>query len=334
MVEGRLEPADGAPGPVPQQGLQHGELGHLLHVRRGLFGALFLMSQFLQSGLGDSPLRAGLHLLPGRPFPCSSPRSWTPSPTSTATVPSWRSAWRCRPSGSGGSRSRHAGVTFGGVLAGLLVAGVGIGIVFPTVANGVMTSVGPEETGIASGTSATLRELGVSSESLSPRPSSRTPATTHRTRPSSPTSAMRWLCAAFSAAGIFVSLAYPAHRTTAPVPPVPPGANRRDDRRGGPGLTPTRHPMSRPRPLARAGGRGPSEAHEREPRELRELREPRELRELRERGSHHDHRHPQAGRGRRPRRRQGRLPGLERRRPGRVRRRVLRGRAPSCPAPT
>ncbi len=43
---------------------------------------------------------------------------------------------------------------------GLIVAGVGIGIVFLTVAHGVMTSVGPDETGIASGTSATLRELG------------------------------------------------------------------------------------------------------------------------------------------------------------------------------
>ena len=30
----------------------------------GLFGALFLMSQLLQTGLGYSPLQAGLRLLP------------------------------------------------------------------------------------------------------------------------------------------------------------------------------------------------------------------------------------------------------------------------------
>jgi MFS family permease len=41
-----------------------------------------------------------------------------------------------------------------------LIAGVGIGMVFPTVANAVLGSVPLSEAGVASGTNSTLRELG------------------------------------------------------------------------------------------------------------------------------------------------------------------------------
>jgi MFS family permease len=40
------------------------------------------------------------------------------------------------------------------------VAGIGVGMVFPTVANGVLGSVPPAEAGVASGTNGALRELG------------------------------------------------------------------------------------------------------------------------------------------------------------------------------
>jgi MFS family permease len=42
----------------------------------------------------------------------------------------------------------------------LTVAGVGIGMVFPTVANAVLASVPPAEAGVASGANSTMRELG------------------------------------------------------------------------------------------------------------------------------------------------------------------------------
>ncbi|MEU3370421.1 MFS transporter [Streptomyces sp. NPDC006660] len=190
----------------------------------GLFGALFLMSQFLQSGLGDSPLRAGLHLL-----------AWTAVSMFIAPVvgpladkygnrPFMALGMALQAIGFGWvALVATPGVTFGGVLAGLLVAGVGIGIVFPTVANGVMTSVGPEETGIASGTSATLRELGgVFGVAFTATAFAHAGNyTSHQTLITHFSHAL-WLCAAFSAAGIFVSLAYPAHRAAAPAPPVPP----------------------------------------------------------------------------------------------------------------
>jgi hypothetical protein len=40
------------------------------------------------------------------------------------------------------------------------VAGIGVGMVFPTVANAVLGSVPPAEAGVASGTNSTIREIG------------------------------------------------------------------------------------------------------------------------------------------------------------------------------
>jgi MFS family permease len=52
------------------------------------------------------------------------------------------------------------GVAYGEMAIALLVAGVGISMCFPTVANAVMSSVPEQEAGVASGTNSTLRELG------------------------------------------------------------------------------------------------------------------------------------------------------------------------------
>ena len=49
---------------------------------------------------------------------------------------------------------------YGELIAPLLVAGVGISMVFPTVANAVLGAVRPHEVGPASGTNSALRELG------------------------------------------------------------------------------------------------------------------------------------------------------------------------------
>lgn len=180
----------------------------------GLFGALFLMSQFLQSGLGDSPFTAGLHLL-----------AWTGVSMFIAPVvgpladkygnrPFMALGMGLQAAGFGWvAMVARPGVSFGGVIGGLIVAGAGIGIVFPTVANGVMTSVGPDLTGIASGTSATLREVGgvfgvALTASVFSHPGN---YTSHSTFITSFSHAL-WLCAALSAAGLFLSLAYPGLR--------------------------------------------------------------------------------------------------------------------------
>lgn len=176
-----------------------------------LFGALFLMAQFFQSGLGESPLRAGLHLL-----------AWTgvsmfigpvvgPLADKFGNRPFMAMGMALQAIGFGWVAMAAApGVGFGGLVGAMLVAGVGIGIVFPTVATGVMTSVGPDQAGIASGSSATLRELGgvfgvAATATVFAHPGN---YTSHQTFITNFSHALG-LCAALSAVGAIVALTYP-----------------------------------------------------------------------------------------------------------------------------
>jgi len=127
----------------------------------GLFGTLFLMAQFFQNALGNSPLEAGVRLLP-----------WTATPMIVAPI-------------AGGLADRFGnrlfmvlGMTMQAVGLGwvaliaepnmsyvelgiaLTIAGVGTSLCWPTVANAVMGSVPPQEAGVASGTNSAVREVG------------------------------------------------------------------------------------------------------------------------------------------------------------------------------
>jgi EmrB/QacA subfamily drug resistance transporter len=127
----------------------------------GLFGALFLMAQFLQTGLGQSPLAAGLRLLP-----------WTATPMLIAPVAgALADRYGNRPFMLGGLALQAIGLGWVALIAkqgvgywelgiALTVAGVGTSLCFPTVANAVLASVPLEEAGVASGTNSAVRELG------------------------------------------------------------------------------------------------------------------------------------------------------------------------------
>jgi EmrB/QacA subfamily drug resistance transporter len=126
-----------------------------------LFGTLFLMAQFFQIALGNSPLGAGLRLLP-----------WTAAPMVIAPVAGALSErYGNRPFIAGGLALQTIGLAWVALIAApgmgylqlglaLTVAGVGISLCFPTVANAVMGSVPQAEAGVASGTNSMLRELG------------------------------------------------------------------------------------------------------------------------------------------------------------------------------
>ncbi|AUY47663.1 MFS transporter [Streptomyces sp. CB01881] len=126
-----------------------------------LFGALFLMSQFLQIGLGNSPLAAGLWILP-----------WTATPMVVAPIAGALSErFGNRPFMAAGLALQAAGLGWVAAIAApgmgyaqlsvaLTVAGVGTSMCFPTVANAVMGSVPQQEAGVASGTNSAIRELG------------------------------------------------------------------------------------------------------------------------------------------------------------------------------
>jgi MFS family permease len=127
----------------------------------GLFGTLFLMSQFFQVALGHSPLHAGLDLLP-----------WTGAPMVVAPIAGALSErYGNRPFMAAGLALQTIGLTWIALIAepgmgylqlglALTVAGIGISLCFPTVANAVMSSVPLQEAGVASGTNSMLRELG------------------------------------------------------------------------------------------------------------------------------------------------------------------------------
>jgi EmrB/QacA subfamily drug resistance transporter len=127
----------------------------------GLFGALFLMSQFFQTAQGRTPLQTGAALL-----------VWSAWGFFVAPA-TGRAAGRYgnRPFMFAGLILQTAGFACLALMAHrhtgyleiaplLALAGIGGPMVFTTVAGEVMASVAPEQIGIASGTNNALRELG------------------------------------------------------------------------------------------------------------------------------------------------------------------------------
>ena len=127
----------------------------------GMVGALFLMPQFLQTALGNSPLQAGIRMLP-----------WTATPMVIAPIAgALADRYGNRPFMALGMALQAIGLGWVALVASpgmgylelglaLTIAGVGTSMCFPTVANAVVGSVPPEEVGVASGTNSTMRELG------------------------------------------------------------------------------------------------------------------------------------------------------------------------------
>jgi EmrB/QacA subfamily drug resistance transporter len=127
----------------------------------GLFSAVFFMAQFLQTVLGESPLRAGLELIP-----------WTGtvmlvSPLSGALVdrigerPLVVAGMLMQAAGFAWvALEARAGLPYSHMVAPLILAGVGISTAIPAVQNAVVSGVGPEQIGNASGTFSMARQLG------------------------------------------------------------------------------------------------------------------------------------------------------------------------------
>jgi len=126
-----------------------------------LFGVLFLIMQFLQIALGYSPLAAGLRTLP-----------WTGAPVIVAPIagaladrfggkPFMLVGLALQAIGLGWIAAiAKPGMSYTWLAVAFGVAGVGISMCFPTVANAVVGSVPDSEMGIASGTNSAVREIG------------------------------------------------------------------------------------------------------------------------------------------------------------------------------
>ncbi|MBD0839063.1 MFS transporter [Streptomyces sp. TRM68416] len=127
----------------------------------GMFGSIFLLSQYMQGVLGYSPTEAGLRMLP-----------WTGMPMLVAPIAGML-ADRIggRPVVATGLFLQAAGLgylayvlttdaSYGIQLPGLVISGIGMALFFAPASAVVMSSVRAAEQGIASGANNALREIG------------------------------------------------------------------------------------------------------------------------------------------------------------------------------
>jgi EmrB/QacA subfamily drug resistance transporter len=127
----------------------------------GVFGSIFLLSQFFQTTQGLSPLESGLRVLP-----------WTIMPMFVAPVAGLLSdRIGARPLMASGLALQAIAiawlaavstptVAYTALLVPFILAGTGMALVFAPAANSVLNSVRPEEAGQASGATNAIRELG------------------------------------------------------------------------------------------------------------------------------------------------------------------------------
>ncbi|MEU9142742.1 DHA2 family efflux MFS transporter permease subunit [Streptomyces sp. NPDC048349] len=127
----------------------------------GMFGSIFLLSQFLQGVAGYSPTQAGLRMLP-----------WTGMPMIVAPISGILSdRIGGRPVIAAGLGLQALGlawfavilsadVSYAAQLPALILSGIGMGLYFAPASNVLMSTVSPADQGKASGTNNALREVG------------------------------------------------------------------------------------------------------------------------------------------------------------------------------
>lgn len=128
----------------------------------GVFGAIFLLSQFLQVSMGYGALEAGLRAAP-----------WTLAPLIVAPVSGFiirRSGVRAvivaglllQALALGWIVSvTGASTEYGRVVPPMLLAGIGMGLTVAPLANAVLMGRGAREHGVAASVSSTIRQLGM-----------------------------------------------------------------------------------------------------------------------------------------------------------------------------
>jgi EmrB/QacA subfamily drug resistance transporter len=127
----------------------------------GMFGSIFLLTQFFQTAQGYSPLEAGLRVLP-----------WTAMPMIVAPISGVLSdRIGGRPLMAIGLGLQAAGLAwiaavstatigYGSLVGPFIISGIGMGMFFAPVANVVLSAVRPVEEGKASGANNAIREVG------------------------------------------------------------------------------------------------------------------------------------------------------------------------------
>ena len=135
--------------------------GASLFMYFGMFGSIFLLTQFFQTAQGYSPLESGLRVLP-----------WTAMPMVVAPIAGALSdRIGGRPIMATGLALQAIGlawiaavstatVGYASLVGPFILSGIGMAMFFAPVANVVLSAVRPQEEGKASGTNNAIREVG------------------------------------------------------------------------------------------------------------------------------------------------------------------------------
>ena len=127
----------------------------------GMFGSIFLLTQFFQTAQGHSPLQAALRVLP-----------WTLMPMVVAPIAgalSDRIGGRLLLASGLGLQAlglawnaavTEAGVGYASLVGPFVISGIGMGLFFAPLANVVLGAVARDEEGKASGANNAVREVG------------------------------------------------------------------------------------------------------------------------------------------------------------------------------
>ena len=127
----------------------------------GLMGALFLQTQFLQFDLGYSPFQAGLRILPiaavlgvtASLSPIVARVIGTKFAVAAGLVAIAGGLWQM-------SAASTIAMTYGSVVPGMLLIGLGAGLLLPTATNSVVGSVPQGDSGIGSATNGVAIQVG------------------------------------------------------------------------------------------------------------------------------------------------------------------------------
>jgi EmrB/QacA subfamily drug resistance transporter len=127
----------------------------------GMFGSIFLLTQFFQTAQAFSPLESGLRVLP-----------WTAMPMFVAPIagalsdriggrPLMATGLALQALGLAWIASvTEATVGYASLVGPFVISGIGMALFFAPVANVVLSAVRPQEEGKASGTNNAIREVG------------------------------------------------------------------------------------------------------------------------------------------------------------------------------
>jgi hypothetical protein len=127
----------------------------------GLLGALFVQTQFLQFDLGYSPLRAGLRILP---IAAVLAVTATVSPLLARAIGTKLTVAAGLAAIAGGlcqiAAISTVAITYGDVVPGMMLIGLGAGLLIPTATNSVVGSVPRGDAGVGSATNGVALQVG------------------------------------------------------------------------------------------------------------------------------------------------------------------------------